>query len=1094
MRSACSLPPARGAADARALPCLLGIFALAAAASIPGVASSQTLRQSLWVTNGFVSAVATSGNTIYLGGQFTQVGPATGSAVGISAATGAVVQPTAGATGIVYAVASDGSGGWYFGGLFKFVQGQPRSNLAHVDAGGNLTSWSPNADNTVSTLVVSGSTVYVGGLFTSIGSHVRHGIAALDASTGLATSWDPNASAPGSFGIYALAVSNGKVYAGGDFHTIGGQPRIALAQLDAVSGAATSWDPEPNGAVIALSASGNTIYAGGAFTVVGGVARSFIAGIDATTGSITAWAPYADNWVRALAVRGTTVYAGGQFSMFSGQPRKNLAALDAAGTATSWAPNPDGTVCALSSSGGVVYAGGAFFLAGGQARAGLVALDSTTATATSWNPGTNNTVCALATSGGTVYAGGSFTSVGCQVRKNIAAMDTAGALRAWDPNANGYISTLALRGGTVYAAGGFSHIGGQDRNHIAALDAATGVAQTWNPNADGSVTSMTVNGSKVYVAGNFVNIGGQMRHHLAALNVSDGLAATWNPNSNGAADALVLTGSLVYVSGGFTTIGGQPRNRVAAIDTLGVLAPWDPNADDEVSALAVSEGTVYLAGWFTHVGGKPRNHIAAIDAGGLATAWNPNADYNVYALAASGSTVYAGGVFTNIGGHARTALAALDPAGFATNWDPEPDGVVGLLSVNAGMLDVGGSFASIQGFPHSGIAVLGCPSPTTLYRDADGDGYGDPAIATFSCDGSIPAGYVTNNTDCDDSNPAVHPGAREVCDNIDNNCNGQVDEAGLKPGMVSWWPGEGNANDATGSHDGVLRDGVTFDPAGEVGKAFSFNGDYVEVPDSPSLRFTSQYTLEAWIEPKHLNSVQQIMSKWSFAAGNFAYEMGIYPNGALRADVSGTGSTYGELISPPNLLSMGSWAHVAVTFSAGVLDLYINGNLAATHDMTPITSIYPGTTDLFLGVANGGVQYFNGLIDEPATYNRALSAAEIKARYQAGSGGLCAVAGVNDSRRAAGAFEFSAPWPNPSSQATDFEFELPARARVVAEVVDVAGRRVSPLLIDGVLEAGSHHLQWNDRSESGSPVAPGVYLIRISAGDVSVGRRIVLIK
>jgi hypothetical protein len=68
-----------------------------------------------------------------------------------------------------------------------------------------------------------------------------------------------------------------------------------------------------------------------------------------------------------------------------------------------------------------------------------------------------------------------------------------------------------------------------------------------------------------------------------------------------------------------------------------------------------------------------------------------------------------------------------------------------------------------------------CPSPTTSYRDADGDGYGDPATPTTTCDGTTPDGYGAESTDCDDANSAVHPGAVEVCDGLDDNCDGQPD-------------------------------------------------------------------------------------------------------------------------------------------------------------------------------------------------------------------------------------------------------------------------------------------------------------------------------
>ena len=65
----------------------------------------------------------------------------------------------------------------------------------------------------------------------------------------------------------------------------------------------------------------------------------------------------------------------------------------------------------------------------------------------------------------------------------------------------------------------------------------------------------------------------------------------------------------------------------------------------------------------------------------------------------------------------------------------------------------------------------------TCYRDADGDGYGDPAV-TGRFEVSCATGYVADNTDCDDGNAAVHPGATEVCNGIDDNCNSQIDEGG----------------------------------------------------------------------------------------------------------------------------------------------------------------------------------------------------------------------------------------------------------------------------------------------------------------------------
>jgi len=62
----------------------------------------------------------------------------------------------------------------------------------------------------------------------------------------------------------------------------------------------------------------------------------------------------------------------------------------------------------------------------------------------------------------------------------------------------------------------------------------------------------------------------------------------------------------------------------------------------------------------------------------------------------------------------------------------------------------------------------------TLYRDTDGDGYGDDAETTEGCVGT--GGYAAEGGDCDDEDAAVHPGADESCDGLDNDCDDEVDE------------------------------------------------------------------------------------------------------------------------------------------------------------------------------------------------------------------------------------------------------------------------------------------------------------------------------
>lgn len=178
--------------------------------------------------------------------------------------------------------------------------------------------------------------VYAGGSFLEIGGEPRNNIAALNAVTGLATDWNPDAGGglAGS-GVHALALSDRLVYAGGDFTTIGGEPRIAIVALDAATGLATVWNPDASGSSVthvrALALSGPLVFAGGDFTTIGGETRNSIAALDAVTGLATAWNPNVgvSSSVHALTVSGAVVYAGGDFLTIGETPRRSFAQFDA---------------------------------------------------------------------------------------------------------------------------------------------------------------------------------------------------------------------------------------------------------------------------------------------------------------------------------------------------------------------------------------------------------------------------------------------------------------------------------------------------------------------------------------------------------------------------------------------------------------------------------------------------------------------------------------------------------------------------------------------------------------------------------------------
>jgi concanavalin A-like lectin/glucanase superfamily protein len=218
-------------------------------------------------------------------------------------------------------------------------------------------------------------------------------------------------------------------------------------------------------------------------------------------------------------------------------------------------------------------------------------------------------------------------------------------------------------------------------------------------------------------------------------------------------------------------------------------------------------------------------------------------------------------------------------------------------------------------------------------------------------------------------------------------------------GLVGWWPGDGNANDIQLGSNGILMNGAVFAP-GRVGQAFSFEGvdGFVDVPDTPALHaITTAVTVDAWINPRPDGG-------WFFARRDPLVSEGVSleanGDGFLTATLQTDVGSYIASVNP--VIKFGQWQHVAVTadIATNQVRLYLNGRPVATSVVggSPnLSGRFADVSHLFIGQrqgsdtpeGEGGAARFNGLVDEVAVYNRALSADEIQAIFIVGPRGKC---------------------------------------------------------------------------------------------------------
>ena len=463
--------------------------------------------------------------------------------------------------------------------------------------------------------------MFLSGFFSSIAGsddvYTRKNIASFSDNGFAITNWSPDTlvESMSDSKINCMLYYGGIIYAGGDFENIGDAQRKNLAAIDATTGIISDFNPQFDSQVRVLKRNGNTLYIGGDFSFMGTVRRGFTAAYNLATLEPAEWDVNAQSNVLCIEMNNNKMFIGGTFNSVGGIIRNNLAAIDLTnGKPTSWAPNANNEVYALEIQNDKIYAGGIFTTIGGEARNRIARLDKTTGFADSWAPEADGTVYDIKAQGNRVYTAGMFANIGGANRSNLAALDsTTGVAVDWTPEPSDIVIKIDVRNDVVYAAGGFQNIGGASRSFLAAIDPVTGTATDWDPSPDDLVVSLLATEDKVFVGGMFRNIGGEARHYAAALSPANGLADAWAPNLDGPVAAFAKGADRFYIGGQFNQIDGERRISIASFDlNTGGLLPWNPEISGSVGTISFANNTVLAGGRFSNVNKVEINNFTAI--------------------------------------------------------------------------------------------------------------------------------------------------------------------------------------------------------------------------------------------------------------------------------------------------------------------------------------------------------------------------------------------------------------------------------------------------------------------------------------------------
>jgi hypothetical protein len=199
-------------------------------------------------------------------------------------------------------------------------------------------------------------------------------------------------------------------------------------------------------------------------------------------------------------------------------------------------------------------------------------------------------------------------------------------------------------------------------------------------------------------------------------------------------------------------------------------------------------------------------------------------------------------------------------------------------------------------------------------------------------------------------------------------------------GLVGWWPFNGNANDESGNgNDGVVNGAtLTEDRFGNLNRAFVFDGadDYIRVTEFND-QATNSLSISIWVKAVPLNTYQVFLSKGPKAPGHYEVYAFITTNKLSWNTFDACENLESDFVIADNEVH-----HIVIVQDANVITFYVD-NIQRSQ-LVCEGNIQDVVNDLTFGKVDDADPYFTqGLLDDIAIYNRALTPQEIQNLYAA---------------------------------------------------------------------------------------------------------------